>query len=80
MPQIRLLVSVAGERGQVSGGIGEVLTVDPETARKWCDGERAERVITREAVVEKTVAVTGAHAVFTASSVRRGRPPKVTGA
>jgi hypothetical protein len=54
MPRIRLLVSVAGERGSVRGDAGTVLEVDNATARKWCDGERAERVIDRTVSVEKT--------------------------
>lgn len=54
MPRIRLLVSVAGDRGQVRGDAGTVLDVDNATARKWCDGERAERVIKRAPAVEKT--------------------------
>lgn len=55
MPQIRLLVGVAGDRGPVRGDAGTVLTVDNATARVWCDGERAERVIDRETPVERTV-------------------------
>jgi hypothetical protein len=55
MPRIRLLVSVAGDRGAVRGDAGTVLTVDNATARVWCDGERAERVIDREIPVERTV-------------------------
>lgn len=54
MPQIRLLVSVAGERGSVRGDVGAVLEVDSKTARAWCDGERAERVVDRETPVERT--------------------------
>jgi hypothetical protein len=57
MPRIRLLVSVAGDvaqRNSVAGDAGTVLTVDNATARVWCDGERAERVIDREPVVERT--------------------------
>jgi hypothetical protein len=54
VPRIRLLVSVAGERGAVRGDAGAVLDVDGATARAWCDGQRAERVIERSVVVEKT--------------------------
>ena len=61
MPQIRLLVSVAGDRGPVRGDAGTVLVVDNATARAWCDGKRAERVVERSVQPEK--AVTRAHAV-----------------
>jgi len=54
VPQIRLLVSVAGDRGPVRGDAGTVLTVDGATARAWCDGERAERVLDRDPAVERT--------------------------
>lgn len=53
MPKIRLLQSVVGERGQVRGDAGEVLVVDAATARAWCDGERAERVLDRSPQVEQ---------------------------
>lgn len=56
MPAIRLLVSVAGD-GPVSGNAGEVLNVDARTAKIWCDGERAERVIDRTVPVETTAEV-----------------------
>lgn len=52
--RIRLLVSVAGDRGLVRGNAGDVLEVDTATARAWCDGERAERVVDRTAPVETT--------------------------
>jgi hypothetical protein len=39
--RIKLLVSVAGEDGWYPG---QEVDVDEETAAKWCDGERAERV------------------------------------
>jgi hypothetical protein len=55
VPRIRLLVSVAGERGAVRGDAGTELAVDNATARAWCDGERAERVIERAERVETTV-------------------------
>lgn len=55
MPRIKLLVSVAGDRGPVRGDAGTVLEVDSRTARAWCDGERAERVIEREVPIEKTI-------------------------
>jgi hypothetical protein len=53
-------VSVGGERGSVRGDAGTVLDVDNTTARAWCDGERAERVIDRSAQPELMI--------------RRGRP------
>ena len=56
MPRIRLLVSVAGDRGPVRGDAGTVLEVDSRTARQWCDGERAERVIDRDKPIERAVA------------------------
>ena len=56
MPQIRLLVSVAGDRGPVRGDAGAVLEVDSKTARIWCDGERAERVLDRTVPIERTEA------------------------
>jgi hypothetical protein len=55
VPQIRLLVSVAGERGAVRGDAGTVLDVDNATARAWCDGERAERVVERSVRPEQAV-------------------------
>lgn len=57
MPEIRLLVAVAGERGPVRGNAGDILTVDSATARVWCDGERAERVLDRTVPVERTVTI-----------------------
>ena len=53
--RIRLLVSVAGDRGAVRGDAGDVLEVDAATARAWCDGERAERVIERSVQAETAV-------------------------
>ena len=55
MPRIRLLVSVAGDRGAVRGDPGTVLDVDGATARAWCDGERAERVVERSVQPEQMV-------------------------
>lgn len=55
MPRIRLLVSVAGERGPVRGDAGTELEVDAATARAWCDGERAERVVDRQEQPEQAV-------------------------
>lgn len=55
MARIRLLVSVAGERGLVRGEAGTEIEVDSRTARAWCDGERAERVIDRQQPIERTV-------------------------
>ena len=56
MPRIRLLTSVVGD-GPVAGDAGDVLVVDARTARVWCDGERAERVIDRAVPVETTAEV-----------------------
>lgn len=41
MARMKLLVPVAGEDGWYPG---QEVEVDEETAAKWCDGERAERV------------------------------------
>lgn len=41
MTKIRILVPVAGT--DFSWAPGDVVDVDEETARAWCDGERAER-------------------------------------
>lgn len=54
MPRIRLLTSVQGS-GPVVGHAGDVLEVDNATARAWADGERAERVVDREARPERAV-------------------------
>ncbi len=54
MPRIRLLTSVQGD-GPVVGDAGDILEVDGRTARVWADGERAERVIERQAPVERAV-------------------------
>lgn len=54
MPRIRLLTSVQGD-GPVNGEAGDVLDVDARTARVWADGERAERVIERQATPERAV-------------------------
>lgn len=57
MPKMRLLTSVAGDRFAWSPG--EVVEVDEETARVWCDGVRAERVEAtppkRQKRIEKSV-------------------------
>lgn len=54
--KIRLLTSVAGARSEpVQGEAGDELIVDSATARAWCDGERAERVIERQPVIERTI-------------------------
>lgn len=54
MPRIRLLTSVAGG-GPVSGRTGDVIEVDAATAQVWADGERAERVIERQAKPERAI-------------------------
>lgn len=46
MPKIRILVPVAGTT--FSWSPGDVVDVDEKTARAWCDGERAERVVDRK--------------------------------
>ncbi len=56
MARIRLLTSIAGD-GPVAGDAGDVLDVDPATARTWADGVRAERVIERQARPERAVDV-----------------------
>jgi hypothetical protein len=53
-PRIRLLTSVSGD-GPVAGDVGQVIEVDPATARAWADGERAERVLERAVKPERAI-------------------------
>jgi hypothetical protein len=74
MPRIRLLVSVAGDhRSAVYGDAGTVLDVDNKTARVWCDGERAERVLERSVPVEKTADRTGGPVMDLTGGLAGGR-------